>query len=106
MRSPSVFTIAILVSAGSLAGQAPVFKSAQHDFRMATVADGLDHPWSMAFLPGGDMLITERAGRLRLVKNGKLIPAPVSGTPTVRAKGQGGLLDVVLHPKFATNHLV
>lgn len=108
MRPTAVLTLAIAVLAwrGPLAAQPPVFKSAQHDFRMVTVADGLDHPWSMAFLPGGDLLITERAGRLRLVKNGKLLPAPVSGTPTVRAKGQGGLLDVVLHPKFATNHLV
>lgn len=106
MRQEMVAMIALMVCAGPLAAQPPVFKSAQHDFRMVTVADGLDHPWSMAFLPGGDMLITERPGRLRLVRNGKLLPTPVSGVPQVMAKGQGGLLDVVLHPKFATNHLV
>ncbi len=106
MRQEMAAMIALMVCAGPLAAQPPVFKSAQHDFRMVTVADGLDHPWSMAFLPGGDMLITERAGRLRLVRNGKLLPAPVAGVPQVLAKGQGGLLDVVLHPKFATNHLI
>ena len=60
----------------------------------------------MAWLPDGDMLITERAGRLRIVRGGRLLPEPVAGTPRVRAQGQGGLLDVVLHPQFATNRLV
>ncbi len=106
MRQEMAAMIALMVCAGPLAAQPPVFKSAQHDFRVVTVADGLDHPWSMAFLPGGDMLITERPGRLRLIRNGKLLPTPVPGVPQVLAKGQGGLLDVVLHPKFATNHLV
>ncbi|CAN5755579.1 PQQ-dependent sugar dehydrogenase [soil metagenome] len=77
-----------------------------HDYRVVTVVDGLVHPWSMAFLPGGDMLVTERPGRLRLVRNGVLQPEPIAGVPAVRARGQGGLLEVMLHPDFAQNRLV
>jgi len=72
----------------------------------ATLASGLDHPWSLAFLPSGEMLVTERAGRLRvLAKDGKLSPA-VAGLPAVFAEGQGGLLDVTLDPAYATNGLI
>ncbi len=67
------------------------------------VVDGLSHPWSVAFLPNGRYLITERAGRLRLVENGKLLAQPVAGLPEIAAVGQGGLLDVVLHPDYAHN---
>ncbi|MDF2773631.1 MAG: yliI 8, partial [Geminicoccaceae bacterium] len=86
--------------------QTPIQRSAYHDYRVVTVADSLENPWSMAFLPNGDMLVTERPGRLRIVRNGKLLPEPVAGVPAVRGGGQGGLLDVVLHPSFATNRLV
>ncbi len=81
-------------------------KSVFHDYRVVPVVDGLINPWSMAFLPGGDMLVTERPGRLRIVRNGKLLPAAVEGVPGVVARGQGGLLDVVLHPNFASNRLI
>jgi glucose/arabinose dehydrogenase len=60
----------------------------------------------MAFLPNGEILVTERPGRLRVIRAGKLVEAPVSGVPDVVARGQGGLLDVALHPNFATNRLV
>jgi glucose/arabinose dehydrogenase len=60
----------------------------------------------MAFLPGGDILVTERDGRLRIVRNGRLQREPLEGVPPVAARGQGGLLDVALHPDFATNRLV
>ncbi len=83
-----------------------VHRSAFHDYRVVTVADGLVSPWSMAFLPNGDMLVTERPGRLRVVRNGELVSAPVRGVPEVHARGQGGLLDVVAHPDFASNQLV
>ncbi|MBS7704386.1 PQQ-dependent sugar dehydrogenase [Chelatococcus asaccharovorans] len=69
-----------------------------------TVARDLDHPWSLAFLPDGRMLVTERAGRLRLIGNGNA--TAISGVPEVRARGQGGLLDVALDPDFATNRLI
>ena len=87
-------------------GQAPVLRSANHDYRVVPVADGLVTPWSMAFLPEGDMLITERPGRLRLVRNGILRMAPIEGVPEVLSQGQGGLFDVVLHPDFESNRLI
>ncbi|MCB1777352.1 MAG: PQQ-dependent sugar dehydrogenase [Candidatus Competibacteraceae bacterium] len=70
------------------------------------VVAGLRHPWSIAWLPDGSALITERAGRLRLVRNGKLEPEPVAGLPPILASGQGGLLDIALHPDFAENRLI
>ena len=80
--------------------------SARHDFRIDTVAE-FERPWSIAWLPNGDMLVTERPGRLRIVRNGQLLPTPVAGTPKVfRDRGQGGLMDVLPHPDFATNRLV
>jgi glucose/arabinose dehydrogenase len=80
--------------------------SAFHEYRVVTVVEGLLNPWSMAFLPNGDMLVTERPGRLRIVRGGKLLPEPVAGLPRIRTGGQGGLLDVVLHPGFSSNRLV
>ena len=91
---------------GQAPGEATTLKSLHHDYRVVTVAEGLVNPWSMAFLPGGDILVTERPGRLRLIRGGKLLEAPVQGVPQVVARGQGGLLDVVLHPNFASNGLV
>ena len=70
------------------------------------VAKGLDHPWSLAFLPNGDMLVTERPGRLRVIRKGVLDPTPIAGVPDVLATGIGGLMDIALHPKFAKNHLI
>jgi glucose/arabinose dehydrogenase len=70
------------------------------------VASGLEHPWSLAFLPNGDLLVTERAGRLRLITDNGLQADPVSGAPEAYVAGQGGLMDVVLHPDFLTNGFV
>lgn len=75
-------------------------------WRAEDVVTGLEHPWGMAFMPNGDVLVTERPGRLRLVKNGKLAPEAISGVPTVLALRQGGLLDVSLHPQFEKNREV
>ncbi len=80
--------------------------SAFHDYRVATVAEGLIRPWSIAFLPDGEMLVTEQPGRLRVVRNGELLQEPVAGLPEVYYRGQGGLLDVVPHPDFADNQLL
>src|SRR5215510_4208842 len=74
--------------------------------RVSVVTKGLSHPWSIAWLPNGDMLVTERAGRLRIIRNGVLDPEPVAGVPKVQAGGTSGLLDIALHPKFETNGLV
>jgi aldose sugar dehydrogenase len=74
--------------------------------RMSVVAKGLANPWSLAWLPDGSMLITERSGRLRLLKNGVLDPTPISGVPVVKAQRLSGLMDIALHPRFAENRLV
>jgi len=83
-----------------------LLKSALHDYRVVTVVDTLVQPWSIAFLPGGDTLITERPGRLRVVRNGKLLPQPVEGVPAVSYANQGGLLEVAAHPDFASNRML
>ncbi len=70
------------------------------------IATGLNHPWTLVFLPDGRMLVTERAGRLRVVTREGRISDPVAGLPEVFAQGQGGLLDVVLSPGFATDRLI
>jgi glucose/arabinose dehydrogenase len=83
-----------------------VSRSALHDYRVIPFAENLVQPWSIAFLPGGDALITERPGRLRIVRNGKLLPNAVEGVPPVVHWGQGGLLEVAVHPNFASNRLL
>jgi aldose sugar dehydrogenase len=91
-----------------LPAQAPAqtFQSEAGALLVETVARGLDHPWGLAFLPDGRMLVTERPGRLRIVtRDGKLSPA-VAGVPRVLASGQGGLLDIALDRDFATNNTI
>ncbi|HSH75407.1 MAG TPA: PQQ-dependent sugar dehydrogenase, partial [Longimicrobiales bacterium] len=89
-------------------GEGPwVFDTAeQQRIRVSVVARGLSHPWAIAWLPDGGMLITERDGRLRVVRNGRLEPHAIGGVPEVRTDGNGGLMDVALHPDFASNGLV
>jgi glucose/arabinose dehydrogenase len=87
-------------------GRAQVVQSHDAEFRVVTVVEGLEVPWSMTWLPNGDMLVTERPGRLRIVRDGALDPNPIAGTPTVHARGQGGLLDVAVHPDFESNQLI
>lgn len=91
-------------TAGAAFGQS--ISSQRHDFRLTTVASGLVHPWSLAFMPDGDMLVTERGGRLRIVHDGILDPSPIPGVPEVALGGQAGLLDVALHPRFPENRMV
>ena len=80
-------------------------KSELHAFKLETVVDGLDVVWGIDFLPDGRMLLTEKAGRLRVVDQGKLVPTPVAGVPAVWAEGQGGLLDVAVHPDYADQRM-
>ncbi len=84
--------------------QIPRVRSQEATFRVVRVAGGLEHPWSLAFLPDGRILITERPGRMKLLAGGRL--QPISGLPEVTAAGQGGLLDVALHPGFARNRWI
>lgn len=78
----------------------------QADWQVETAVDGLVHPWGIAFVSESEWLVTERPGRLRVVRDGALVEAPVEGVPSVSARGQGGLLDVALHPDFESNRLV
>ena len=82
------------------------FATEAERIHVTVVTKGLDHPWGLAFLPNGDMLVTERPGRLRVVRNGQLDPTPISGLPAIRAAVIGGLLDIALHPDFADNQLI
>lgn len=82
------------------------FKTEKASVHVSVVTKGLDHPWGLAFLPNGDMLVTERPGRLRVIRKGVLDPNPIAGVPAVQSDGIGGLFDIVLHPKFAQNHIL
>jgi aldose sugar dehydrogenase len=107
MRARTLYLAFCLAPLASPAfAESDVVKSAKADFRVETVASGLDHPWSLAFLPDGRMLVSERPGRLRILdKDGKLSP-PVEGLPAVAAVGQGGLLDIVPAPDFKESRVV
>jgi glucose/arabinose dehydrogenase len=102
----------LLVLTGSAragdAGSAPVSGDVPEakGWRAEVVVSGLSHPWSIAWLPDGSALVTERSGRLRIIRDGRLDPTPVPGLPPLFVAGQGGLLDVALHPDFADNRLV
>lgn len=108
MRPKTAFVAAALFAlpAAAHAQMGDIERSALHDYRVVEVVDGLQNPWGMTWLPNGDMLVTERPGRLRIIRNGELLPAPVEGLPPIYVRGQGGLLDVVAHPDFASNNLV
>ena len=84
----------LMATAVAASAQSDIYPGSLHDYRVVTVADDLIQPWSMAWLPGGDMLITEKPGRLRIVRNGQLLPEAVPGVPEVFYEGQGGLFDV------------
>jgi aldose sugar dehydrogenase len=99
------FSGMLAASTALAAPQGPVETEAA-TFRVAEVAGGLEHPWAVAFLPGGGMLVTERPGRLRLVEDGRLRDEPVAGVPEVHARRQGGLLDVAVDPDFGRNRQI
>jgi glucose/arabinose dehydrogenase len=97
---------AAVAFAQSAANNAQILETNDHRIRVVTIARGLSYPWSLTFLPDGSMLVTERPGRLRIIRNGVLQPEPIAGVPEVRAINQGGLMEVALHPNFAQNGLV
>ncbi len=98
--------IGLLLMFMSTLAVAQEFSSRHHRIKLTVVADGLENPWALAFLPDGDILVSERPGRLRIIRDGILLPNPVQGLPQIRATGQGGLLDLLPHPDFARNHLL
>lgn len=104
MRSLKHLTVACsLFISGLPVAFAQNFSSDDGPFQLETIATGLEYPWSLAFLPDGSMLVTERAGRLRMIRDGVLQPDAITGVPDLVVSGQGGLLDVLLHPAFADN---
>ena len=96
-------TAAALLAAPAVARAQMVLRSTKASYRVVTLTQDLEQPWGMAFLPDGRLLITERPGRLRVFANGRLERAPIGGVSRVAASGQGGLLDICLHPRFAEN---
>jgi aldose sugar dehydrogenase len=94
------------LAAPTVVGGQEALKSAKAAYRLVTLNHDLEQPWSIAFLPDGRMLITERPGRLRVFANGKLERTPLAGVPKVYASGQAGLLDICLHPGFAQNRVL
>ena len=107
----SLFVVAafVLISAASpqqSQRQSLEFKTDTQKIRVVPIAEGMDSPWSMVFLPGGGILVTERPGRLRLIRKGKLEDEPIAGLPEIQFGTHGGLLDVALHPNFAKNNWI
>ena len=98
--------LVVVAPAGAQAPRSPNPAPVDGPYRVQTVVRGLDRPWGLAFLPDGRMLVTERPGRVRVVEPDGRLSAPLGGVPPVSDRGQGGLLDVALHPRFAENHLV
>ena len=103
MRALSLVLIAACTSA---IGSDAQYRTSAGPVRAVKVASGLSHPWALAFLPDRHMLVTERDGRMRIVTADGTLGAPLSGLPRIEADGQGGLLDVVLDPDFATNRTI
>lgn len=109
MPATRAVLLLLLLSLGACAAaaqsDAPV-RSERATFRVVTLASGLNHPWGAVFLPDGNMLVTERAGRMRVVGRDGAVSAPLGGVPAVEAAGQGGMLDVALAPDFTTTREV
>jgi aldose sugar dehydrogenase len=106
MRSTAMVCAASLLGAGCSPSDAQVFHSSAGDIGVETIARGLEHPWALAFLPDGRVLVTERPGRMRIVEKDGRLSTPLAGVPKVFASGQGGLHDVVLDRGYAENHTI
>lgn len=112
LKGRSFFIVSLGIVLGSLvvtssaSANTIAIDTEKRTIRVQELVGGLDHPWSMAFIDANDWLVSERSGELRRVVDGELLPEPISGLPQIAAVGQGGLLDIALHPKFAQNKLV
>src|SRR5947209_7177970 len=91
---------------GKGAGEVESSSSSRVQFRVETVAENLQVPWSIVFVPDGRVFVTERVGRVRVIENGKLRPEPLATIPDVEPSGESGLMGLALHPQFASNHLL
>jgi len=101
-----MFALALFAGAGACQDPGHVQPTGETKIAVTTVVGGLEHPWSLAFLPDGRMLVTERPGRLRYVSADGKLSEPIAGVPAVHAVNQGGLLDVALDPAFASNSTI
>ncbi len=106
LRRTALCGLLVLLATTAVAAAAETFATEHSPVRVVTVAEGLEHPWGLVFLPDDRMLVTERPGRLRIVDKDGRLGAPLTGLPEIFAKGQGGLLDVVLDPHFGENRWV
>jgi glucose/arabinose dehydrogenase len=106
MNKRMLIAAAVMLGLAGAAQAEGRFETQAGPVELKTVVEGLDHPWSLAFLPDGRMLVTEREGRLRVASADGQLSEPIAGLPEVSAVGQGGLLDVVLHPQFQSNRLI
>jgi glucose/arabinose dehydrogenase len=105
LRAIAIVAAAVLASAAA-APAAETYESQHYTLRVVTVARGLEHPWGLAFLPSGGMIVTEREGRIRIVSERGVLSPPLKGAPEVYASGQGGMLDIALDPDFQRNHTI
>lgn len=105
LTAATVLVASLLIATTTRGGNTSLASSAGQ-LEVQTVASGLSHPWSLAFLPDGRMLVTERPGRMRLVTTDRQLSPPLKGVPEVWASGQGGLLDVIADAAFAQNHSI
>lgn len=101
-----ILTMLVSIAAPMTTAQESPLKTERYTLKVETVASDLTMPWSVALLPDGLTLITEKAGNLRVVREGRLLAQPVAGLPKVTPRGQGGLLDVVAHPGYRQNQLI
>lgn len=104
--APLLAALACLGAAVGASAQDSTIRTERHPLKVETLASGLVAPWSVALLPDGLILITEKAGNLRVMRNGRLLPGPVAGLPMVTMRGQGGLLDIIAHPDYLKNQLI
>ncbi|MGI9413812.1 MAG: PQQ-dependent sugar dehydrogenase [Hyphomicrobiales bacterium] len=106
LRTSAGLAAAVFLAAPAAHADAQTIETEHHSLRVVSVADGLDEPWSLAWMPDGRMLVTEKPGRLRVVARDGRLSKPVRGVPKVASAGQGGLLDVILDPAFGTNRKI
>jgi len=106
VSSRSLFLALLVAGTGACQESQHVAPSGDTKVTVTAIAEGLEHPWGLAFLPDGRMLVTERPGRLRFVGKDGALSEPIAGVPAVHAKGQGGLLDVILDPEFTQNSVI
>src|SRR5688572_5455830 len=101
-----LIAVVVLIFALPVFAADTAVNSEKEKFKVVPLLDGFEHPWSLAFLPGGDMLVTERDGMLNLIRKDFMKREYVIGLPTITAGGQGGLLDVLVHPDFIENRVI